>query len=586
MEHPPKLCSRRQLLQYLGVGSLSGLAGCNHNSDSTISTSVTDSSTTTSTPSGSTVPDDNQAPRILSYEATPDESGTILAVSMSGEDNKVLEKAAIVYGDQQLRENPEGETVALGGEFKPDEDFEALDRVVFLLQDLSGNKTQKEVYPDQKAPEVASKTSATENAGELKLNLEGKDAVGLQELVAVLNGERAREKNVSEAEQATIVTTIADKNTETVQRFESNTVTATALDQYDNKTEKTIEQYVRKYDKMENPRLDISVRYIPFAGDALGRCLEDVNLEPAVGYYETSPTDPIPARITSRHIDQMTGHGITKMTVDFNGKNRSKEYIREILQSDLADQIEIEASYGMQALKLNTDRNWKNDVLPEHLSFLNDNLMSHNSVARIKGRPTMYTWNLVYIAWNDECRNKLMDEFGSYEAFVDDMRTHLKVEGEDPFLVAGTDTVDTQLINTPKIRDIVRQFDAVNPWIPGNINRGERTSWEETMGELRKDYRWGRKFADRYGKDLIPTVFPGFNDKENTCHTSAGRHLPRDKNYFSDILRLAEEFATTGLIHVATWNDWVEGTQLEPGSYRGVDYGTDYLEIVEKFQAS
>ncbi|MFB6187277.1 MAG: hypothetical protein ABEI86_10470, partial [Halobacteriaceae archaeon] len=69
------------------------------------------------------------------------------------------------------------------------------------------------------------------------------------------NGETARQKHVAEAKKASINTTVTKEEASTIQPFQKNTVTGTARDQYDNATEKTVEQYVRKYDKMEDTRL-------------------------------------------------------------------------------------------------------------------------------------------------------------------------------------------------------------------------------------------------------------------------------------------------------------------------------------------
>jgi len=39
------------------------------------------------------------------------------------------------------------------------------------------------------------------------------------------------------------------------------------------------------------------------------------------------------------------------------------------------------------------------------------------------------------------------------------------------------------------------------------------------------------------------------------------------------------------MINIATWNDWGEGTQIEPGIHEGTDFGTEYLEKVVQFQS-
>jgi hypothetical protein len=79
-----------------------------------------------------------------------------------------------------------------------------------------------------------------------------------------------------------------------------------------------------------------------------------------------------------------------------------------------------------------------------------------------------------------------------------------------------------------------------------------------------------------------PMVFPGFDDRHNE-QWGQDRRIPRSTQYFRDLLQLAETYGD-GRINIYSFNEWTEGTQIEPGAFRGNDYGTDYLEIIEEFQ--
>jgi len=78
-------------------------------------------------------------------------------------------------------------------------------------------------------------------------------------------------------------------------------------------------------------------------------------------------------------------------------------------------------------------------------------------------------------------------------------------------------------------------------------------------------------------------VFLGFDDRGNQCW-GGDRYIHRNVDRFGEMLTLADEYRTTNRIDIATWNDWAEGTHIEPGSFRGKDYETDYLEEIQAFQ--
>ncbi|MFB6208064.1 MAG: hypothetical protein ABEJ69_01815 [Candidatus Nanohaloarchaea archaeon] len=575
MENSPSnpVISRRDLLALLGVTAAGGYAVTRLNGSSGRE--------------GAGYVDglrDDDAPTILSYRAEPDQYGSVLSVSMQGRDNKELGEAAVMYGDQRLEKTPDGKTVTLQGKLEPDEDTKDPDRVAYLLQDEAGNQTRKEAYPDQDAPELAVKTSATENAGELELLLEGRDDIGLQELTAVLNGETALERNVSKAEKAAIDTILTEENVAAIQPFQKNTIKGTARDQYDNKTEKTVEQYVRKYDKMEDTRLDIGAVYISQQGNGFRqRCRESYEgTEPAVGIYDE---DPIPTDVTTRHIDQMTGHGINRLVFDYAGWPREEDRVYSLMDSHLIDQITVEPFLVKMPFIRNMSRSWKDEIMPRDLPPLRDHFLSRDNAATIDGRPVVSTWSFSHFVYDPESKTKIMDEFGSYEAFVDDMRSHLRVDGTDPFLIVGKGPYHLQ--DGGKLHELVRHFDGLTTWFPGGEWRnGEDESWEEIINRVEGYFENNHQYATDHGMEFVPKVFPGYDEDGDGCNREGNRHIPRSPDRFRQLLDLAEQY-TTGedRIDIATWNGWVEGHHIEPGTFKGNNYGAEYVEAVREFQS-
>jgi hypothetical protein len=132
--------------------------------------------------------------------------------------------------------------------------------------------------------------------------------------------------------------------------------------------------------------------------------------------------------------------------------------------------------------------------------------------------------------------------------------------------------------------EFTSQYDGVTTWTARAAEGwGTNANQEETLEWVEENWTSAREYTDANDMDLIPMVHPGFDDRGNSCW-GGDRYTPRGPEYFERLLSLADEYRTTEKVYIATWNAWTEGTQIEPGSFRGTDYGTEYVEIVQEFQ--
>ena len=97
-------------------------------------------------------------------------------------------------------------------------------------------------------------------------------------------------------------------------------------------------------------------------------------------------------------------------------------------------------------------------------------------------------------------------------------------------------------------------------------------------GKTRSPEKWHAEIASLYargkaGERVIATVFPGFKDiyKQAGVHDSFGSIASRDGSTLSESLDLAFK-SNSELIQVATWNDYGEGTAIEPTRNHGYRY--------------
>ncbi len=117
-----------------------------------------------------------------------------------------------------------------------------------------------------------------------------------------------------------------------------------------------------------------------------------------------------------------------------------------------------------------------------------------------------------------------------------------------------------------------RGLDGVFGWPP--VEGGKTLTAEQWRKEL--DALYARRGA---GEAVIATVFPGFKDiyKQAGVHDSYGTIAPRFGATFSESLDLAMKSGAP-IVQVATWNDYGEGTMIEPTRNRGYRY----LELLQQ----
>lgn len=68
----------------------------------------------------------------------------------------------------------------------------------------------------------------------------------------------------------------------------------------------------------------------------------------------------------------------------------------------------------------------------------------------------------------------------------------------------------------------------------------------------------------------MPIARPGYDERWDTSeHRKTNRYLPRDTEWFQQLLDLADEYRPTSRIFVP-FDDWIEGHTIEPGTFTGL----------------
>ncbi|MEI7774386.1 MAG: hypothetical protein WCK17_06390, partial [Verrucomicrobiota bacterium] len=130
-----------------------------------------------------------------------------------------------------------------------------------------------------------------------------------------------------------------------------------------------------------------------------------------------------------------------------------------------------------------------------------------------------------------------------------------------------------------------RPFTFALPHLASRIGAEGSFAWPPVSGgkTLSAD-EWNKQLKSLYegiskGEHVMATAFPGFKDiyKQAGVGESFGGILPQMGATFTESLDLAMS-AGSPVVQIATWNDYGEGTAIEPT--RGAGY--KYLEILQK----
>jgi hypothetical protein len=341
--------------------------------------------------------------------------------------------------------------------------------------------------------------------------------------------------------------------------------------------------YARKYDVQTETPFHVGATYQQFTGswgpnsDKIGafrRCgVKDV-AEPTLGYWDVTQS-----RAMNGHVDQMEGHGITSVQINFNGKPGRADMYEHFADNQLPQQVDLEANVDMGKL-------WKwmeTDDWHEYLDVVADRFqtfLEHPNYRTVDdGRPLVTFWGAGNAVWREESDQYIKDEWGDYAGFAEYLKSAFG--GDQEAYIVG-DTPAAEGVGGEKYENYFRNWDGVTTW---GQNAHKIQDWGEVLAKTERDFEKTRAYADENDLGFVPMTFPGFDDRHNTCW-GKDRHMERSVDGFRETIDLAIEYKTEvpNKISIMTWCDWAEGTQVEPGTFRGEDYGTDYIEQIAEAQ--
>jgi len=332
--------------------------------------------------------------------------------------------------------------------------------------------------------------------------------------------------------------------------------------------------YARQYAVQTETSHTLGAAYNLGAGGSWQDCIDG---RPAVGEYGVPPR----SAVVDRHVDQAQSAGIQRWIVNV-ARPRHLRGAESLGEGSLAEEMPLEFDIDLPASLDNST------AFEEFLTKVGDAIDSLPAYHHRDGRPVVTFSRLA--AFDDQRGGwipnpRITSAFDSPTEFIETVRSTI---GGDttPYLVGDLGIrgmLDYQSRTTAEYRSFAGQFDALYeaPWNPGEGAFEWETAFSRTF-----DWFWAaRLFADHLGIAFEPVVFPGWDHTVDRCRDSAER-IPRSPSHLTAMLEAADLLGTTDRIRIHSFNDWHNGTQLEPGAVHGDDYGRGYLDAIESFQAA
>jgi hypothetical protein len=339
----------------------------------------------------------------------------------------------------------------------------------------------------------------------------------------------------------------------------------------------------------DDPYIVAAHYYAWYGGSENPHWPDGVAHRPFLGYYHSGSPD-----VVRQQIDLAIRYGIDVFAVGWTGINSpsEKKFKAGFIKAPNLNRIRFCMVYdslsrlrGERGNSLYFDFNDPaiRQMFISDLVHIARNYFKNPSYFKIQGRPVIK----FYLA---------RQYFGEFPSALAEARRQIRALGHDPYLVADS------LFYGRNDLYVVSQFDAATAY---NIHSDElRQDGITTTGLLARAVRpwyWNFLYQLRnlrvQGRSsfvqLQPGVIPQFDAR--VARKTSNALLAQNKQEVVEIFKVAREVANaaggpTRVIWITSWNEWHEGTSIEPTvtggpKYPGGNYGHDFLEAVsEVFQ--
>ncbi len=239
-----------------------------------------------------------------------------------------------------------------------------------------------------------------------------------------------------------------------------------------------------------------------------------------------------PAAI-ARHISQAQGAGIDAFVVSWIGTNNPTDWNLHAML-DRAAQVNFKATIDFEVQHFGS-----RDAVINALSYVRDNLESHPAFFRDGGKPVLFFWRE---------QNYSVGDWAAIRAAVDPNHNQI-------WIAEGVDISYQQVFDGHHLYSI---------------------AWSPDPNYTLKD--WSNRVRRAGANKLwVATVMPGYSDL-GTGRSDKFARARNNGDYYRTTWQAALGSGPDWVI-ITSFNEWVEGSQIEPS----VSYGNLYLDLTRQY---
>ncbi len=281
---------------------------------------------------------------------------------------------------------------------------------------------------------------------------------------------------------------------------------------------------------------------------------------PVLGRY--SSADPM---IINQQIDWATGHGIDFWAVSWWGPGSFEDGVirSSFLGAELAEEIQFAVFYeslGRLEIRdgvIDVDDVGNRQTLIADMRYLASTYFDAPNYLHIDGRPVVFLYlTRIFV--------------GDVAQAMEDVREIVReVTGEEVFIVGD------EVYWHPPASSRVALFDGVTAY---NMHTSVPGIAQGFADKVISQYRVWAGASAEMGVTFVPDVMPGFDD--TAVRPGAGHPvIPRSGTLFTELLEASLDLASgqARMVMITSWNEWHEGTSIEPAE----EFGFEYLELLK-----
>jgi hypothetical protein len=288
----------------------------------------------------------------------------------------------------------------------------------------------------------------------------------------------------------------------------------------------------------------------------------DIKGIPFLGYYNSS--DP---QVADQQILLAKQHGIDFFAASWVGEGTwhggdfgtiDQNLRSGLLQAPNLHNFNFSLFYETVLVKDNAYNEQQNfsTIFLNDIAYAANNYFDNPSYLRAGGDPVLFIYNVPYLYQNSTSQE--------VHLLLDDARQELSKIGLNVYLIGDMGGAISPQDLDP---NWLYQMNSTTNYFYSNPAKG----WNNILSDAYTYYPQWASTINSENIGFVPTVYPGFNNTNNSNVVPPYTVLPRNATAFAEMLQVARNEASNrlGIVMITSWNEWMEGTTMEPSKEEG-----------------